>query len=267
MLNNNKMETWNTASELVLRTILLLISDDKDLNNIKFVNKKINAITKSDRFCQEKLVIEYPNFVKDKVDFANLSWFEFYYLISKFNSFDKVEEREYGSQLMRNPFYDFRIEISDLDEDNFHNNRYYPTFDVRNPNLNKPGLFPKLLTKCEEKNTAILGQFLYYSWSKLNLDKMFSERFLSRLLLKGVVCHQYHAEIYGNIIQNIFQSSQTLYNCNDYDNSHSEDSEDNEKLNFENLSPQIQYIFKHNDRCEQTTGLFYFITRNLLYIE
>lgn len=249
------MSTFDDSSDLVIREILLNIENDDDLAKAIVLNKHSYDVTRSARFWQERLQKYYPDFVKDKKDFPNLSDLEYYTIISLFHSF-KPTPGNYGSPMTEIVPANIRDQFGD--EDNFNAfNIYMPYKDVDNPEIEEeysedPGfnvIYDDPNASYNFKQAERLGKFLYNNWNKLNKEKLFSERFITRLLLKGRYARLFDSFIYSKVIEHMLQPFEDSFEFNYDDNKY--------------FSSETRLIFKLNDPDKQSSGIFTYINENI----
>jgi hypothetical protein len=97
------------------------------------------------------------------------------------------------------------------------------------------------------KQAERLGKFLYNNWNKLNKEKLFSERFITRLLLKGRYARLFDSFIYSKVIEHMLQPFQDLYGYND----------------VSYFSPEVRLLFNLNDPQKDSSGIFGDINKNI----
>lgn len=247
--NSNKMTDLH---DHVVREILLNLQSDEEVEKMATTNKQFEKIIGSSRFWKDRLEKYFPQFVKDKSDFPNLSSREYYNMISLFHQF-KPTEGYYGYYTQDGPH---QIEEVERDEDYFFENKYKPIRDVAHPEHEdqEQNDYQTVLESPNHKYNcnvaAKLGKFLYSVYIKLNILKIFSERFLTRLLLKGRIVRQADAFYYSEIVRNMIELFEDVY-------------QEIEEFGFR-YSPQTEEIFKLNSEKNNTSGLFEYINHDIL---
>ena len=253
------MSGFGQDNDNITRNILLQIDNEEELTTAAKTSARTWEIYNSERFWCDRLELYYPKFVADKSQFPKLKWREFYRIISLFHAF-RATGKEYGTISFVYP----KLAAKDkLDEDNFVGDVYYPTSDIEKlePENNIIAItFSHMfgnedISKHNLQIADQLGKFLYERYSQLNLEVMFSERFICRLLLKGRICREFDAYIYSRIIETMLNYFQEPWN----------DDSDSD-VEFEEKSiycPEVQFIFQINNRSTQTSGLFEYIDEGL----
>lgn len=268
-IDNSQDYPFGQNNDNVTRQIMLAITDEQDLKNV--VNTYLRAwqIYNNERFWVDRLEKYYPEFVVDKTDFPNLRHWEFYKLIDMFHKFKIIDKtyKGYGNKCFE---YRKDLDSTKIDKDNFIGDFYCPIRDVEGVNLtiNSRGNIEEPFSFCQPKNRIDkniqnankIGDFLYENYWKLNKEKMFSERFVAKLLLKGRCCRDFDAFMYYHILSRMLMNFQDNYNdCNDDDNSNENENEEKEFF-----SPEARFIFKINDKDNQVTGLCTYIDEGLI---
>ncbi len=276
---NHPLLAFGQNNENVARNIMLQIIDEKDLQTVIKTYPLAYNIYHTPRFWVDRLEMYYPDFVKDKVDFPRLTHHEFYQLINLFHSF-KVNGDEYGNKSFKyNPNLIANCSQNNktvnVDKDNFDGNYYCPTKDVANITLHKEydsetysieDIFnDRNVSKYNMQIAKKLGEFLHTKYNELNLEKMFSERFIVRLLLKGRCCREFDSYIYSKIIEFMLADFQDdyehMYDDSNYNNDRDYDSEEDEVKNRPFYCPQAQFIFKISSH--EVTGLYKYVDEGL----
>ncbi len=278
---NHTLLAFGQNNENVARNIMLQITDEKDLQTVIKTYQLAYNIYHTPRFWVDRLEMYYPDFVKDKVDFPKLTHQEFYQLIDLFHSFT-VSGDEYGNKSFK---YNPNLIANNVDKDNFDGKYYCPTKDVPNITLHKEydsdpnnneyiieDIFnDRNVSKHNLQIAKQLGKFLHTKYNELNVEKMFSERFIARLLLKGRCCREFDSYIYSRIIEIMLADFQDDYehkydDCNynndrDYNSGSDNDSDADEIKNRPFYCPEAQFIFKIS--ANEVTGLYKYVDEGL----
>lgn len=253
---------FNQSHDLITREILLNIQDDDDLANAIVTDSKAHQIASQPRFWQERLELYYPSFVEDRMEFSNLTNREFYILISLFKSF-KITLNNGGFIYDDNDTSDDSDTSDSEQEDNNTNFNFDNLLNAltQNQNINSPDMtnFNFVLpTPIGNNNDPLdkyphyrhnitiakrLGKYLYNIYNRLNIDKMFSEEFLVKLLVKNRRATYIESLIYARIISYMLQ----LFEL---------DINPDALFDAELESPQAQFILQYNNSANQRTGLF-----------
>ncbi len=181
-------------------------------------------------------------FIEDKIHFPNLSYEGLSYIIWAFQGIKTQQIKVDTNVYKLNESEEYLIENNDIDWHNFHTTHQPYS---RNLTLNK---------SCILDNVS---KFLYNNWSKINPEYFFSEKFLSKLILRNKTCKVSHALLYFFIIYNMLKRFQ---------DDHLEDNSDSEaELEGDTWNcPEFNFILKINDCTKQTTGLFTFIYEGMI---
>ncbi len=201
-------------------------------------------------YWEKYLEQSYPEFVKDKHSFPKLSYEQFFYLIFSFRSL-----RTISHIVDMNIYKDDNTSDSEKSLFKDRNNIDWKKFDYKYTRYSYGTNRGKFIL------VDSVSSYLYENWNKLNHEVLFSEAFLSKLLLHGnnnSKCKVTHALIYFELIRTVllkFQNIHMFIQQNDIDFDYTGDNWNCEEFNF---------ILQHNDRKTQTTGLFSFINESML---